>query len=337
MADRPQIRHRSQASLHDVARLAGVGIATASRTISGRGSVSPATREKVLDAVEKLGYRPNPLARSMRSDRSRIVAFMVPDFINEFYSVSADVIHQDFSAAGYQLVITSASSPEEEWQTFQWLSDYRVDGIIHVPINPTLPLPESIPIVQINRVSHQRPMSAVLADDKGGFDSLASLLLDRGHTDLAVIIGEEWHSSTRSRLAGVRDAVDRRKNVRFRVKPGHFTRSWGYEATLMMADDLPQAMIASSPRIASGVIQALQELEVDVPGEVSLASYDDPEWFALWQPGMTSVVPPLKEMSQRAVQRLVGMIEHNDTVSGGVEYLPCEIRERGSVGQRRGH
>lgn len=334
MSGRSRDNSASQVNLHDVARLAGVGIATASRTISGRGAVSPATREKVLDAVAKLGYRPNPLARSMRSDRSRIVAFMLPDLINEFYTVSADVIHRDLSAAGYQMIITSASSSDEEWQTFQWLGDYRVDGIIHVPIGPTLPLPQDVPIVQINRISHQRPMAAVLADDKGGFDQLTTLLLERGHTDLAVITGEEWHSSTRYRLAGVRDAVDRKKNVRFRVKPGQFTRAWGYEATLLMADDLPQAIIASSPRIASGVIQALQELEVNVPNEVSLVSYDDPEWFSLWQPGMTSVVPPLAEMSHRAVERLIGMIERENEDNGGVEHLPCEIRERGSIAQR---
>lgn len=334
MSDRSREQSNPTVSLHDVARFAGVGIATVSRAINGSGSVSPATRAKVMDAVARLGYRPNPVARAMRSDRSRIIAMMVPDLVNEFYSVSADVIHRELAAAGYQLIITTTVSPDEEAETFRWLADYRVDGIIHVPVSPAQVLPKDIPVLQVNRISQPGMSAAVLADDTAGFAELTSMLLDNGHTDIVMITGEDWHSSTQHRLAGVRAAAEQRKGVRLRVKAGHYSRDWGYESALALGEDMPQAIIASSPRIASGVIEALRDLGIDVPEDVSLASYDDPEWFGLWQPGMTSVVPPLTDMAHRAVERLMAMIDDPVSAPVAIEYLPCQLRVRGSV-QRR--
>lgn len=334
MSDRSREQSSQAVSLHDVARFAGVGIATVSRAINGTGSVSPATRAKVMDAVARLGYRPNPVARAMRSDRSRIIALMVPDLVNEFYSVSADVIHRELASAGYQLIITTTESPEEEAETFRWLADYRVDGIIHVPVAPAQVLPKDIPVLQVNRVSQPATSPAVLADDAAGFAELTTTLLEYGHTDIVMITGEDWHSSTQHRLAGVRAAIEKRRGVRLRVKAGHYSRAWGYEATHMLAEDMPEAIIASSPRIASGVIEALRDMRVSVPEDVSLASYDDPEWFSLWQPGMTSVVPPLQEMAHRTVGRLMTMIDDPTNASDMIEHLPCQVRMRDSVRRR---
>ncbi|MCA9833377.1 MAG: LacI family DNA-binding transcriptional regulator [Thermomicrobiales bacterium] len=320
-------------SLHDVARLAGVGIGTASRVISGRGSVSEATRRKVEEAVSALNYRPNSLARAMRSDQSHIIAFMQPDLLNEFYDVSADVIHRACVAAGYQMVITSSLTAEEEWESFRWLADYRIDGIIHVPLSPTLPLPVTMPIVQLNRVSAHRPINAVLADERGGFDELTTYLLQQGHRDVLVIIGEEHHSSTQFRLQGVRDAVARYQDVRLRVSAGEFTREWGYQAMNVAVEELPHAVIASSPRIASGVIQALNEMELRVPEDISVVSFDDPDWFSFWGPGMTTLVPPLHDMSARAVDWLTRLID-GEEIASDIVHLPCTLRIRGSVGNR---
>lgn len=318
-------------NLNDVARLAGVGLGTASRALSGNGSVAPDTLRKVLGAATKLGYRPNPVARSLRSERSRIIAFMLPDLVNEFYTVAADVIHQQLIRAGYQLVITTAGSIEEEAATFRWLMDYKVDGVIHVPIDPNQPLPDGLSVIQLNRVSRSGTAPAVLADDRAGFAAITELLLEAGHTDIAVFTGEEWHSSSATRLAGVRDAVYQRRHVRVRTYPGQFTRESGFASMLALQDDVPEAVIAISPRIASGVIAALNELDRRVPTDLSLVSYDDPEWFSLWQPGMTCVVPPLAAMAESAVRRLLTMMDGTEDVA--TELLPCEIVVRGSVRQ----
>lgn len=317
-------------SLNDVARLAGVGLGTASRALSGRGSVAPDTLQKVLDAAEKLGYRPNPVARSLRSERSRMIGFMLPDLVNEFYTVAAEVIHRELIKAGYQLVITTASTAEEEAANFQWMRDYKVDGIIHVPFDPVQAVPSSPPVLQINRVSRAGNLPAVLADDRAGFEEITQHILRSGRANIAVLTGEEWHSSSVNRLAGVRDAVNREKGVRFRVFPGQFTRESGYDAMISLEHDLPDAVIAISPRIASGALAAINQLGLHVPRDLSMASYDDPEWFALWQPGMSAVVPPLSAMAESAAERLLALIEGEP--DSGTQLLPCELVLRGSIG-----
>lgn len=288
-----------------------------------------------MDAVAKLGYRPNPIARSMRSDRSGMIALLVPDLINEYYAVSAEVIHRELTHAGYQLIITSAASAEEEQRTFQWLEAYRVDGIIHVPVDPTQSLPQHTPIVQINRVSAQQ-IAAVLANEIAAFEDLTRTILDFGHRDIAMISGEEQHSSTRQRLQGVRNALENRNDVRIRVRNGQFTEEWGFEAAMGMLTDLPDVVIASGPRIASGVISALQEHNVGVPEDVSIVSFGDPEWFSLWQPGVASVSPPLEEMAQRAVAKLMQLISAEESDTPAIEYFPCTFVARGSLARRTG-
>lgn len=346
---------RGRARLRDVAALAGVGTGTVSRALNDTGYVAPETRARVRAAAHALDYRPDPVARGLRSARSDLVALMLPDLRNEFYADSSEIIQGALRDAGYQLVVATSRDAAGEEAALASLIDRRVDGIVHVPLSPHVRVPDGVPVVQLNRASRPPAVPAVTCAETDGFDELTTRLLDAGHRDVAVVVGGAEHSTTRRRIAGVQRALARAgipllpggeaasRDGRSRVLTGGFTRAWGEAAVGELADDLPTAIVAASPRIASGVVQALARQGVAVPGDVSLVSYDDPEWFSLWQPGMTALVPPLAEMGRLAVDTLLALVEARragtaarSAVGGAlVTELPGRIVDRGSVGPPR--
>ena len=197
MPERSASRSR-RPSLKDVAEEAGVGFGTASRTLSDNGYVAESTRRKVLAAADRLGYRPNRLAAGLRSNRSNLVALLVPDYTNEFYSVGSAAAARLLRERGYQLIIAASANPEQERNAIDSLAEYRVDGIVRVPIDPALPVDVPCPVVELNRRSQLQDVSAVLCDDRSGFLQLTEALIERGHREIAMVVGEESFSTTQA-------------------------------------------------------------------------------------------------------------------------------------------
>lgn len=322
-----------RSSIKAVAAEAGVGLGTASRALTGRGYVDETTRQRVLRAAQKLGYRPNRLAAGLRSNRSHLIALMLPDLTNEFYAVSSQVIQTRLTEAGYQLLITTSKNGAEEQETIKSLSEYHIDGIIRVPVDPLQSVSASCPVIELNRRTVDPAGVGVVSDEDAGFFALTNELLARGHRRIAFIVGEEDFSTTQHRRAGFRRAME---NAGPDVTPIEmcraFSSEWGYEAAtqLLTGENRPTAIIAASPRIASGVVRACTELGVKVPEELSLAGYSDPEWYEFWGGGIVSFVPPLAEMADTATDMLLRQLEDPTYVPSSV-ILPGWIREGGSV------
>ena len=340
MADSEENVKRRRVSLKDVAAEAGVGFGTVSRTLSGSGYVSDKTRKRVLDAADRLGYRPNRLAAGLRSNRSHLVALLVPDYTNEFYSVGSVAAEQLLRASGYQLIIASSSNAAEERETIESIAEYHVDGIVRVPVDPDLEFKLNCPVVELNRRSNLPGVSAVVCDDASGFRALTTKLISLGHRRIALIVGEEHYSTTRERIAGYLAAMQEvgDAGVQPVVLSGSYDSEWGRQATLGLLDEErpPTAIIAASPRIASGTVAACIARDMSIPADLSLVSYSNPEWFDFYGEGIYSFVPPLEEMARRAVETLLARLENPAALSETV-MLPGQTHQGGSIGVPPSH
>jgi LacI family transcriptional regulator len=331
-------------TLADVARLAGVGVGTASRAISGKGYVDGETRDRVLAAATELGYRRNAAARALRERRSRAIGLLIPDLTNEFYTAAAEVLQGELDAAGLQVVVSlTGHDPAAERHAWEAMLDRQVDGVVHVPIDPDAPLPADLPVVQLNRRSFGAGAPAVLADETGGVAALTEHVLAAGHRDVLVLVGPPRVSTTRDRLAGYRSVAEAAglpevtgsavRGARSRIIGAGLTAEGGYRALLDLADDLPTAVIALSSRLVMGVLRACGELDLDVPGRLSVAGLGDPEWFSIWRPAITTFAPPLREMGRRAAAEILRLVDADGPPREPEPIrMPGVLQVRGSVG-----
>ncbi|MET0191425.1 MAG: LacI family DNA-binding transcriptional regulator [Pseudonocardia sediminis] len=326
-------------TLADVARLAGVGVGTASRAISGNGYVDAETRQKVLDAASELGYRRNAAARALRERRTRVVGLMLPDIHNEFYTASVAVVQSELDAAGYQLLVApTGNTAEGERHAWETMLDRQVDGVVHVPVDPGGVPPPGLPVVQLNRRTTATTATAVVSDDVDGVDALTRHVIEAGHRDVVALIGAPHLSTSIDRLAGFRRAAERAGlGERDGPGPGHrvvvteFSADGGASAMERLAGELPDAVVALSSRLVMGVLRWCGENDVPIPGRLSVAGLGDPDWFAVWRPGITTYVPPLAEMGRRAARELLTAIRDETPSAPSVVRLAGAVRIRGSV------
>lgn len=335
-------------SLADVAKLAGVGVGTASRALTGRGSVDEATRRRVVDAATTLRYRGNAAARALRERRSRLVGLLLPDLNNEFYTAAAEVLQSEVAAAGYQLLVAQTSARlGDESRAWESMLRLQVDGVVHVPVDADADVPSEVPVLQLNRRSSNAQVPAVLSDDATGVAALTNYVIAQGHTDIAVIVGDAGWSTTQERLSGFRQAItsagipevlvsEPSASPRARVVYSDLTIEGGMAAFSAFEDDPPSVVLALNTRLLLGVLTSCQRLGLRVPADVSVAGIGDPGWYAAWSPGITTFSPPLAEMGRRAGQRILELIEDGPERDGSplVTRLGGELVVRDSVSSR---
>ncbi|OPX10784.1 hypothetical protein B1790_10535 [Mycobacterium sp. AT1] len=331
------------AKLRDVAERAGVGVGTASRAMSGRGYVEAETRQRIMAAADELGYRPNSVARALRESKTRVVGLLLPDLANEFYTESAAMLQHVLAEADFDLIVSaSGNDPAVEARGLQSLLDRRVDGIIHVPVNPQAAVPKSVPVVQLNRHSMPLQVDAFVADDAFGIGELTRLALEAGHADIAFIGGAPVHSTSAERLNAFRSGVlaaglveNSTSAPRFRILAGEFTSQWGRDALHSLHADPPTVIVAASSRIALGVLHACRDLQISVSAQLSLVAHGNPEWYEAFSPAITCYAPPLAEIGRAAATAILNHIgEPTDrlrTTAPTVTKLHGDIRIRGSL------
>ena len=317
-------------SLKAVAEAAGVGYGTASRALSGKGYVSAATRRKVEEAAQQLNYRPSVLAKALREDRTNLVGVIVPTLLNEFYSDAMQVIQAELAQAGYQMIVSAAGTAEQQDQAVESLVQHRVAGIIQVPVIGATPTQE-VPLVQLNRFNLGEGIAAVVADDEPGFFELGECVLPDGGR-AGVLLGEEALTTTQARLRGLRRAAAQR-NCELVVRYGEYTADSGYRLTSdLLAGGFGHLdlIVVASPRLMAGSVRYLVEHEINVPHDIGLAGYDDPEWYRFFGPGITAFVPPHKKMGATVTQLLLDAIDN--AIDPEIRHLPGTLIVRGSAG-----
>lgn len=303
----------------DVARLAGTSPSVVSYVLNnGPRPVAPETRARVLAAIEKLGYRPNGIARSLRMSRSTTLGLVVPDTANPFFAHMARAIEEAAFSAGYTLLIGNAAESEQRQTAYtrSFLSR-QVDGLFLVPAHGSGLLDElrdtTVPWLALDRGFPEMSERAVRINNRDGAREATKHLLDHGRRGIACIAGPVDVLPAYERVEGWRDAVTAAglDADGLALYHGPFGRRAGYEAALAMLhhrDDVDAIFVASDEQ-AIGVLRALHELGRRCPEDVAVVSFDGIAEAEFSSPSLTTMAQPFAELGHAAVSRLLALME----------------------------
>ncbi|OYX43004.1 MAG: LacI family transcriptional regulator [Rhodobacterales bacterium 32-67-9] len=302
----------------DVARLAGVSQSAVSRVFTPGASVSPAMAEKVRKAASELGYRPNVLARSLITGRSRIIGLVVAYLENQFYPVALERLSRALQVEGYHILVFMAeNSVEGVAEVMQELIDYQVDGIITASVGMTTDLTlrcaaAGIPVVMFNRGQDGLVHSSVTSANVAGGARAAEFLAAGGHRRIAHIAGWDGSSTGRDRRQGFLDGLVASGRKPIAVIDGMYSRDAAADAArqMMALAEPPDAIFVGNDHMAFAVMDVLRyELHLSIPGDVSIVGYDDVPLAAWAAYDLTTVRQPVKRMVQATVSTIVAKIE----------------------------
>jgi LacI family transcriptional regulator len=303
------------ATLRDVALRAGVSIGSASAVVNGTAAVSAAMREKVLRAVEELGYAPDGVARSLRLGRTRTIGLVLPDITNPHFAGMASAIEVNCDAAGYTLMLcNTADDPAKEIRHLRLMRTQRVDGIVLVPGGATIeaePLRQAIaaPTVLVDRAIDGFDCDAVLLDNRAASRMVVEYLIRSGHRRIGIIVGPAALSITDERLAGYRETLAE-NGLSFEeslVVAGEFQPEPAYRAavSLLHRRPRPTAIFSTSNHTTIGTMKALADQGFRCPQDISVAGIDDFDWSNAFSPRLTTAAQPIAEIGRRAVETLL--------------------------------
>ncbi|WP_324670313.1 LacI family DNA-binding transcriptional regulator [Geochorda subterranea] len=315
-------------TIRDVAARARVSKATVSYVLNGRPGVSARTRQRVLEVMEELGYRPNTVARSLASRKTQTLGLVIPDISDMFY---AHIIRGVESAANERDYIlnlcTTRSDPRREREVVDSLMSGRVDGVILMTYSLDHAYLEKLratgrPFVLLDDPDAGPSLHAVSVDNSEAGFKAAEYLISLGHRKIAFIHGSPRSRDTWYRFSGFRRALQA-SGVALReeyVRVGDFTRDGGFKAAseLMSLPDPPTAILAANDQMAIGALEAITRSGRRVPEDVSLMGVDDIEAASMIRPPLTTIRQPTYEMGRQAVDLLVRLI-------GGEELEPRHI------------
>jgi LacI family transcriptional regulator len=315
------IRNDSRrATIHDVARSAGVSTASVSRALSGARKVGPDVAAKVRDAAKELGYAPDEVGRSLRKRETRTVGLVVADITNPFFPALVQAVAAGLHAAGFGLLLADASdNPQLELDSVRLLLARRVDALLITPclITPchrqrsraaVLEASQQVPTVQLDRF-------ASAAADYIGMDHDAAVrdVLDHlaatGRRHPAMIASDPHVSTAWERQnAYLRRSVSIDPTAPERLLVGTFSFDWGRQAAAEALRRWPEtdALVCANDLIALGAIEQLGRIGVKVPTDVAVVGFDDTMFAILKEPSLTSVRQPLTQMARAAVDLVTG-------------------------------
>jgi len=343
---------RKPATLSDVAATIGVAPMTVSRVINGNGYVSEETREKVLEAVKKMNYRRNGLARNLKRQRTDTVGLVIGDISNPFSTELANAVRETLSFKGYNLFICiSEHSAKEDIAAFESLVDHNVDGIIvatrsnHEGDERLSEIADSgVPIVVVGRDFKHDSVDAISADNfNGGFEATQHLI-DLGHKRIGFIGAAFENRSRLKRLQGYLAALTKhgisiderlitgRKGSPNDI-PGYSTEAIGYEGMkrLLSLPKRPTAVFARNDFTAVGAISAVKEAGLSIPRDIAIVGFDDTPLALHTNPSLTTVRQPMKLQGQMAAEMLLSRISGDGETDAEEKTLDCELIIREST------
>lgn len=306
----------------EVAKRAGVSQSAVSRVFTPGASASPEMARRVRRAADELGYRPNVLARSLITGRSRIIGLVISYLENNFYPEVLEKLSAALQQSGYHvLVFMAPQSVENIDHVVQEILDYQVDGIVTASVAMSSDLAlrcraAGIPVVLFNRAQDDPRLSAVESDNSAGGAALARFLVDAGHRRIGYIAGWEGASTQRDREAGFVDALSQVGMTLYSRAVGNFRHDEAAEAarTMFTGPDRPDAVFVANDHMAFAVMDVLRfELGLRIPDDVSVVGFDDVPMAAWPSYNLTTVRQSAEAMVAQTVDILIGHIEQNDS------------------------
>jgi LacI family transcriptional regulator len=299
----------------DVASRAGVSTATVSRVLNGVDSVAVDHRERVLAAVDALGYRPNRLARNLRKTRTDMIGVVASDIENPHFAAMVRAAEDEAYRRGYRVLLCNTDeSPEKQASYLEILAGERVRGVILVPSDPagreiTHLLDLGIPVVAFDRRVEDPRADAVLGENVGAARIATEHLLQLGRRQLGFMGGPDKTQTARERRSGYELAM-RAHDLEPRLADGGFRIGAAATATGTLLDRGPlDGLVVANNLMAIGVLETLRARRIAVPEDVALVAFDDPFWADFVQPALTTLAQPIRRMVESAIRLLLERID----------------------------
>lgn len=331
----------------DVAKRAGVSQAMVSYVINNTDvTITEETRQRILSAMDELGYVPNIIARRLRTSRTYSIASIIPDITNPFYPAFERGIQDTINQYGYDHVIYNTDGLlERERKCVETLLQGRVDGIVgvffHLRSQELVRLVEQqIPVVRLEaraRPASEMALDNIYIDNVAASESAVSFLVGKGHRRIAMLTS--YAGPARYRERGYRQALEAH-HIAFEdalLSPGDFSEDGGYHAmiNLLRRDSGPTAVFAADDLMAMGAIIAIREAGLSIPGDIAVMGFDDIPAARLVYPSLTTVSQFQRNVGRRAAEMVMERLNQEVPASGRSIEMPYQIIERQSTGHRR--
>jgi LacI family transcriptional regulator len=314
---------KQKVTIADVAREAGVSTQTVSRVLNNKAEISPSTRELVAQVIERLGYRPNGLARGLASSRTLTIGLSVPDIANPFFPEIARGAEDVAQAYGYNVFLcNTGEDPRREAAALRSLEEKRVDGLIvcspRLPDEQLLRALRAFPAVMlVNRRVEPEVAGTVLVDDAEGAKQIVHHLLDRGRRALGFLAGPEASHSARERMRGIAEAMgeaghDLAPDSVLRCPPtleGGRSRA---HVLLSNSQSRLDGLVCYNDLVAVGALRACSELGLRVPKDVAVVGCDDIMLAGLVTPALTTLRVAKYDIGSQAAKMLFDRIQGRD-------------------------
>jgi len=299
------------ATIRDVAKLAGVSVATVSRVLNNRGYVHQDTRKKVEEAILSLDYKPNAVARSLFKKTSKSVGFIIPDITNPFFPQLVRSVEMVMKRAGYTILLFNSDEIlENELKSIDLMVSKYVDGFLVV--SNTLKKEHiselSLPVVCLDRVIGEE-IPSVSVDNYAGARKAVRHLLERGCRNIAHIRGPAKVRTAEERLRGYRDEI-RANGLKPYIVPGNYDLNTAMENALELFEKHPEidGVFAGNDVMAVGAMKAASKLGIPIPGRLKIIGFDGIEWGTAVTPELTTMEQPISELGKKAGELLLELI-----------------------------
>ena len=330
------------ATMKDLSRETGLGLATISKYFNG-GTVREKNRVLIEAAVKKLHYVPNEVARSLKTQHSRVIGVIIPELSNAFITSIISSMEDILRKHDYAVIVCDCrSDPKREKDAVEFLLHRRVDGLINMATDTTgahlkAPLASGIPVLLIDRLieSLRGKVSAVIIDNVHAASQAVEKLTSLGHKQIGLVLGSPNLYTTNQRLTGYLNALNQAgiKPTEEYIRYGDYTMDGGYQAVLdlLKLKNRPTALFVTNFEMTLGTMLALQHNGVRVPEDLSVIGFDKLELFGEIFPNLTLIRQPQLSIGREAANLMLNMLSNEENGGCRIVTLTTELTEGSSV------
>lgn len=334
------IDNNRKITLKDIAKEAGVGLGTASRVLNKNPSVKEASRKAVLEAMKKLNYKPNAIARSLKTKSTRTIGVMIPDISSPFYPEVVRGIEDVSNLYNYNIIVCNTDMNQDRVNSsIEVFWEKKVDGIVLISNFISEQVAQNlkeleVPVVSICTKDPKGYFFSVTIDNKQAAFEAVDYLCDLGHKKVAFILGKtDGRGSWEDRMQGYKDALEKNSiayDENLVIRTGtRYTAGYDAMKVLLSLEEKPTALFAGTDLMAMGAAKACAENGVDVPGDISIVGFDGIEHTEYYYPSISTVRVQRYDMGAIGMRMLTKLL-NNEQIEQKEFITETELVKRGS-------
>lgn len=315
-------------TIKDVVKKSGLSYVTVSRVISNDPNVREDNRKRVLEAIDELGYVPSAAARTLATGKTHVIAMFISEIVDDFFAAMIKEVNAELLQRGYLLTLTICEDQAEEVD-MSFLSQNRVDGAILLVPNKEkyyidILQARKLPFVVIDNQTVSNEITSIMTDNVTGGYIATKHLIELGHKQIGFIGADPYTLSTMERHTGAIKAMTEVGLKPYSAENGAYDQSTGYEAVMKWnhKGSMPTAIFAFDDNIALGAINAIKDLGLTVPTDISVCGYDNSRLAKSFEPKITSVMQPSQDIAKYAVEQLMDMIDTQQNGAFAMKFPP---------------